>query len=253
MIAPNGEAPLAVVLAAGVGRRLGDLTAGRPKALLDVRGASLLERALRALEAAGFRDALIVTGHAAEAIDEFLGTRSGAIRTSSLFNPRFAEANNIVSLLAAADALRAGFCLLNSDIVFDPSLLADVRASGPGVWLVVDRDEPLGSEEMKVELDESGIVRRISKALDPAASVGEYIGIVRFDEPGTRVVLETARRLVAAGGTDLYYEDAMDGAAALLQARIIGTTGRGWTEVDDLADYQRAQRVAAELDSMIAP
>ena len=220
-----------------------------PKSLLEVNGLPLLERSLRALEAAGFADAIIVTGHAAPILDGFVERRSGDIRVRTVFTPSFAQTNNIVSLLAAGEWLRQGFCLLNTDIIFDASVLVDVRARSEGVWLVVDGDEPLGAEEMKVELDAGGRVRRISKNLDPQASYGEYIGIVRFDAHGADVVLREAEALVAAGNTDLYYEDAIDRAAAELEARIIATDRRAWTEVDDVADYERAQRVASTLDA----
>ena len=249
MTQSSDRLPPALLLAAGVGRRLGHMTERLPKALIEVNGVALLERSLLALEAAGFTDALIVTGHASAAVDQFLEKRAGAMRVRPVFNPRFAEANNIVSLLAAAEFLQQGFVLMNTDIIFDPSLLADVRGAGGGVWLVVDTDEPLGAEEMKVELDGAGCMRRISKKLNAETSVGEYIGIVRFDAPGAQVVLQAAESLVAAGGTDLYYEDAMDSAATELRARLISTRRRRWTEIDDMADFERAQRVAAALDA----
>lgn len=244
--------PPALLLAAGVGRRLGDMTAALPKALIEVHGETLLERSLRALEAAGFREGLIVTGHAAATVDSYLEQRRGSIHVRSVFNPRFAEANNIVSLLVAGEFLQDGFCLLNTDIIFEPSVLVDVFAAGDGAWLVVDGDEPLGAEEMKVQVDHAGRMTRINKKLPPETSVGEYIGIVRFDAHGARLVLDAASRLVAEGGTNLYYEDAMDSAATELQAQLIPTRRRLWTEVDDLADYERAQRVGAALDENVA-
>lgn len=248
----TAEAPVAVVLAAGVGRRLGNLTASRPKALIELGGVPLLERALQALESAGFGDALVVTGHAAAEIDKFLETRAGLIRTRTLFNPRYADTNNIMSLLAASDALDDGFCLLNSDIIFDHSLVSELSLDADGVWLIIDHDEPLGAEEMKVEVDESGVIRRISKSLDPLLAAGEYIGLARFDAPGAQTVLDAARTLVAGGGTHLYYEDAIDHSAARLGARIRPTSKRLWAEIDDLADYSRAQRLALELDGTTA-
>jgi choline kinase len=238
----------ALILAAGVGRRLAGINAGRPKAMLDLHGRPLLERALSALEASGWRQAIVVTGHAAATIEDFLAHRRGAIAVSTVHNPRFAETNNIVSMLAAADHLHRGFCLLNSDIVFGFSILRSVLSRGSGVWLAVDGDEVLGAEEMKVAVDGDGTLARISKQLDPAASVGEYIGIVKFDAPGAATVLESARALVREGGDQLYYEDAIDRAAGRLGAQLVFTAGVPWTEIDDEADYRRAIGVASRLD-----
>jgi choline kinase len=242
----------ALILAAGVGKRLEAINAGRPKAMVELGGRTLLERALAALEACGWPRAIVVTGHAAGTIDDFLEARDGVIQVETVHNPRYAETNNIVTMLSAAEHLASGFCLLNSDIVFGTAVLREVLAHVEGVWLAVDGDEKLGEEEMKVQLDDAGRLIRISKLLDPAASVGEYIGIVKFDAPGAAVVLDSARRLVRDGGENLYYEDAMDRAAERLGARPVLTRGVPWTEIDDEADYRRAIEVAARLDEVAA-
>jgi choline kinase len=238
----------AVILAAGVGRRIAARTNGGAKVLLDLGGRSLLERSVSGLVAAGFRDVVVVTGHAAESVREALTNLASGVTVMERCNPRYDTANNIVSVLAAADLVRDGFALLNSDIVFDPSILFDVARLNVGNWLVVDGDEPLGAEEMKVELDERDILARISKQLDPATCVGEYIGICRFDAAGAATLMGSAQRLVDGGFTHLYYEDAIDAAARELGMRPVWTRRRGWTEIDDDDDYQRARGVASALD-----
>jgi len=242
----------AVILAAGLGRRIAALSNGRPKALLELNGRSLLEREVDALQTAGFERVVVVTGYAAESIRPVMAEWRAAMVMSERWNARFATTNNIVSLLAAADVLGDGFCLLNSDIVFDPSILAELATLTAGSWLVIDGDEPLGAEEMKVTLDGDGVVTRISKGLDPGASAGEFIGISRFDPGGATTLLDAARRLVLEGGTGLYYEDAIDACAGELVARVLWTRGRRWTEIDDDVDYRRAQGVAEGLDASSA-
>jgi L-glutamine-phosphate cytidylyltransferase len=244
----RGSLPPAVVLAAGVGRRLAPLTDDRPKARVEVGTRTLLERALLALGAAGFARALVVTGHRAGQVDEFLAARDWPLSVTTRFNELYASTNNIVTLLVAEDWLRDGFCLLNSDIVFDPSLVQEVAAADAS-RLVVDTDEPLGDEEMKVVVDHSGRVVALNKQLPPADAAGEYIGIARLDGPATAVVLAAARRLVDSGHTDLYYEHALEAAAPEIDLRLIATDRRPWTEIDDHIDLARAQQVAAVLDA----
>ncbi len=239
--------PIAVILAAGVGRRLSPLTDDRPKALVAVEGSTFLERALEAVAAAGFERVVIVTGHRAEMIEAAVRDRAWPFDVRCVLNPRYATANNIVSFLAVEEDIRDGLCLLNSDIVFDASILRDVASAGQGCWLAIDLDEPLGAEEMKVELDGQGLVRRISKALPAGTCAGEYIGIARFDTAGAAAVIRHARQLVADGQTDLYYEDAFDRAAAELSIGTVSVKERAWTEVDDLVDFERAVQVARAL------
>jgi len=67
--------------------------------------------------------------------------------------------------------------------------------------------------------------------------------------PSAATALDGARRIVEEGGTNLYYEDAFARIAQYLTMRSIPTRGRVWTEVDDLVDRDRAERIAAELDA----
>jgi choline kinase len=239
----------AVILAAGLGRRIAALANGRPKSLLELHGRSLLDRQLHALAAAGFDDVIVVTGHAAPAMRDAIAATRAAVRVRECWNADHATANNIVSVLRVRELVEGGFCLLNSDITFDPTILLDVAALEGGNGLVVDGDEPLGDEEMKVILDTRGVLERISKGLDPAASAGEYIGICRFDAAGAARLMSAAAALVDAGQTGLYYEDAIDRAAGALDMRPIWTRGRAWTEIDDEVDFARAVRVAAAIDA----
>lgn len=242
----------AVILAAGFGRRIASISGGGPKALLPLHGRSLLERSLDGLAAAGFERVVVVTGHGADEVDGRLAERADGLAVSTVFNEAYASGNNILSMLAAESVGAGGFCLLNSDIVFEPSILADLRGLEAGNWLVLDGDEPLGAEEMKVTLDSAGRVLRISKQLVPAESAGEYIGIARFDATGAATLMASAARLVAGGGHDLYYEDAIDAAAADLAVGILWTRRRPWTEIDDDVDYRRALEVAASIDGAAA-
>lgn len=238
-----------MILAAGLGSRIAALTNGGPKAMLEVHGRTLLERSIDSLERAGFREVFVVTGHAAERIRPVLEAAPDGMTLVERWNPEYATANNIVSLLTAAGDIGDGFCLLNCDITFDPSILVDVAGLGEGNWMVIDGDEPLGEEEMKVTVDRDGIIDRVNKGLDPTVSVGEYIGIMRMDAVGASGLLASARRLVDAGEDQLYYEDAVDRAAADLSVHPFWTRRRQWTEIDDEVDFQRALQVAADLDA----
>jgi choline kinase len=215
--------------------------------MLELDGRPLLDHAIRALEQAGETEIVVITGHHRASIEAYVaGTRFAAdVRT--LFNPDYASANNIVSFLAARDILSSGGLLLNSDVVLDPTIVDDVVAAPAGAWLVIDDGHQLDEEDMKVELDVAGRMERISKGLDPRAAHGEYIGLARLDAPAARATLESAAALVAGGRSDLYYEDAFDGAATAAQFKPLSTRGRAWTEVDDALDLERALGIARTL------
>jgi choline kinase len=241
----------AVILAAGLGRRLGPLTADRPKATVEVLGRTLLERAITTIESVGIERVTIITGYRAASVEDLLRERSFRAQVATSHNPQFATTNNIVSFLHAAPLLRDGALLLNSDVIFHPAIIDAIESMPDGSWLVVDDTQPLDAEDMKVAADERGVIRQISKGLNPGTAVGEYIGVARLDQAGAGASLDAATELVRAGGDQLYYEDAIDRAASSAVFRVCSTGGAAWTEVDDLDDYQRAVRIAKDLDARL--
>lgn len=236
-----------MVLAAGPGRRLHPLTAALPKTLLPVAdGRTILDLALSNLAAVGVDDVVVVTGFAAGRVEERvrdLEQRHG-VRLALVFNERAEDWNNAYSLWLARETLHEGALLVNGDTVhpaaFEERLLAD---RGPGVLLAVDREKPLGDEEMKILLSETGGVRRISKDVDPAAAAGEYIGVALV-EAAAAAALSEALEATWRRDPSLYYEDGFQ--ELVDRGGEVGVAPVGnveWVEVDDHDDLARAREI----------
>jgi choline kinase len=236
-----------LVLAAGPGRRLQPLTDALPKTLLPLDdGRTILDLALANLGAAGIEDVVVVTGFAAERVEERateLERRHG-VRLELLFNERAEEWNNAYSLWLAREAFADGVLLVNGDTVHPGSVETSLLAArGPDVLLAVDREKQLGEEEMKVLLSENGTLRRISKELDPASSAGEYIGVALI-EPSAAGPLADALEATWRREPSLYYEDGFQELAdrgGELRGVPIGAVD--WVEVDDHDDLARAREL----------
>ena len=238
---------IGLVLAAGPGRRLRALTAALPKTLLPLAdGRTILDLALANLRSVGVEDVVVVTGFAAKRVEERTAEleRRHAVRLELLFNNRAEEWNNAYSLWLAREAFRQGVLLVNGDTVHPRSVEESlVAARGPAIVLAIDRDKPLGEEEMKVALSGNGTVRRISKRVDPAAADGEYVGVALIEasaaEPLAAALEATWRR-----DPSLYYEDAFQelvDRGGEVHVAPIGTVE--WVEVDDDADLARAREI----------
>jgi len=111
----------AIILAAGVGHRLGALTTHRPKCLLPLGEETILERQLRLLSAAGIDDVVVVVGFKAEQIAATVGD-SVTLR----HNPDFRTTGSVRSLQVAADFLEGDVLILNSDLVFTAPMLTEL-------------------------------------------------------------------------------------------------------------------------------
>jgi L-glutamine-phosphate cytidylyltransferase len=114
----------AVVLAAGLGTRLGQLTWDRPKCLVRVGGVPILERLAVILDEHGVERLVIVTGYGAQIIRDHIGHRFGGIAVEYVLNPAFATTNTMYSLWLARDLIDEAVLLVEGDVVFDGDLLA---------------------------------------------------------------------------------------------------------------------------------
>ena len=113
----------ALLLAAGTGSRLHPFTQYEPKCLTMVNGMSILERLVNNLDQHGFKRLVVVTGHLEHRIRDFLGDQFGDISIDYVFSPPYRTTNNVYSLWMAREAINEPFLLLESDLVFDGSLL----------------------------------------------------------------------------------------------------------------------------------
>jgi choline kinase len=239
-----------LVLAAGQAQRLRPLTAELPKTLLPVAGEdTILDLTLANLRRAGVEEAAVVTGFAAEKIEERapeLERRHG-VRLELVRNDR-PEWNNAYSLWVARHVFADGALLVNGDTVHPATVEETLLAArGGGLVLAVDDAKQLGREEMKVLLSPEGDLARIHKEVDPAAAHGEYIGLALI-EPDVAEPLADALEATWRHDTTLYYEDGFqvyaDGGGPV-RAAPIGAVD--WVEVDDFDDLARAREIACRF------
>lgn len=230
-----------VYLAAGRGSRLGDLTADRPKAMVEVGGRTLAERSFQYLRDAGFQRIVVVTGHQAAAFDHH--------DVETIFNDRWEIENNITSLWQARELVAAGCAIVNCDLLFEPQL-AERLANTAGTAILVDDVQPVDDESMKATATAAadghdGLLARLHKSLPHEQAVGEYIGLTRIDPEDGPHLAEILDQFIAAGNTQVYYEDAIEALAAQHPVRIERIGGTQWVEIDDHEDLARAREQTA--------
>jgi choline kinase len=240
---------IGMVLAAGWGKRLQPDTDNLPKTLLPVDGdRTILDIGIANLAAAGLEDVVVVTGFAAERIDERrdeLEERHG-VRVETLFNPKALDWNNAYSLWYARDYFAQGVLMVNGDTVHPASVEERVLAArgDDDLVIAVDDVKTLGEEEMKVHLSSAGHLDRIHKSLDPTTAAGEYIGVTLI-EPHAGERLADALEATWRRDPQQYYEDGFQELAdrgGKILAAPIGDVE--WVEVDDHTDLARARELA---------
>jgi len=233
----------AVILAAGEGKRLGELTRSKPKCLLTVRDKTIIEYQIEVLKwlGLGSSDIFVIGGYKFAKLKDFLGP-SGV---NLIYNGKHHEWNNIYSfyLIRGIRGIYGDFILINTDTLFHRGILEGLsREFGKGNYVVVDTGKELGEEEMKVII-EGGTVRRFGKDIDPAEAGGEYIGLALFNRELILPVFSTIEELIRRGLVHLWYEDALNRALDKVEIGYVPTFGLPWIEIDTPEDYRRAKEL----------
>jgi len=240
--------PTGLVLAAGAGRRLRPHTDELPKTLVPLgAGRTVLGSTLRNFAEVGIEHAVIVVGCLAGAIEQRvpeLESETG-LAISLVHNDHAEDRNNAYSLWCARELLqRTDVLLANGDTLHPASVQRALLGASCGqLTLAVDRHKQLGAEEMKVRLDPSGRLVRISKGL-PHDVEGEYIGVAHLPASRSAELVDALERTWAAD-VQRYYEDAFQLLAdegEPIAAVEIGAVD--WIEIDDLVDLARAEVLA---------
>ena len=231
----------AIILAAGVGKRLHAVSGGRPKCLIEIGGTSLLHRLLESLAACGVTEAVVVTGFEAEAVRAAVATPPAGMRIRTLQNARFTE-GAILSLATARECLDGPVLVMDADVLCSTAMIRRLVLSHHESAFLLDASSPnTGEEQMLLVRD--GWVRNIVRGGAPGYELmGESIGFLKLDADAARLLRELLDERIAAGHTGIEHEEVYP---ALLAARQVGyerVDGMPWTEIDFPEDVVRAER-----------
>jgi choline kinase len=243
----------AVILSAGQGRRLLPLTESSPKCLLPISGKTIIEWQIDALLATGIEEISVVTGFQTGLVEALLQQRypdHKQIRT--LFNPFFEVADNLASCWIARSVMDCNFLLLNGDTIFDVSLLTQVLESESApITLSVDYKKVYDADDMKVQLDEKGLVKHVNKTLSEDQIDAESIGLIYFRSNGPilfRDAVEEALRYPAE--LKSWYLTIIDALAGKHLVNVCAISGHRWCEIDYSSDLTKAQELFSKQNNM---
>lgn len=227
----------AVILAAGMGMRLGPVGTTQPKGLLRLGPQPIITESIAQLRHHGITRIVIVTGHRADQLAPLAATASDIVL---VHNPRYAESGSMYSLYCARTLLDEPFLLLESDLVYEPRAIAAVLdAPGPDVILL---SGPTGAGDEVYAAGDGHRLAGLSK--DRAALpnvVGELVGISKISVPLFTHMLAAAERAFQTTLQVAYETDMLIAAAQTIPVAYELIPDLVWTEIDDTAQLERAR------------
>ena len=228
----------AVILAAGMGNRLGDLTDDMPKATVKACGKELIRYAI---DFASFDsridDIIVVTGFKSEILQPVLDSINQKLRI--VHNPRFEE-GNILSVATAMDLVDDAFIMMNVDHIYPNRLIGDIISRMDKISGICDNDRTLGADDMKVKVASSGAIEKISKNLNEF-DYG-YIGMTTCEKSSLKKYKNALSEVISNKGTKSCAEDVLGHLAAEGErVNICNVSGISWLEIDTKDELIRAE------------
>jgi choline kinase len=225
----------AIIMAAGYGRRLEQLTKGKPKSYLKVNGETLIERQLRLIREIGIDDIIIVTGYQKNRFETDFASQD----VSFAFNPFYMTTNVLVSFWCAQHLLHDDFIYFHADTIFHEKIFENLMKADHDIVLPIDF-KTCKEEDMKVKIINDAVVE-INKEMSSETADGEFIGVTKIRSR----ILEDLKSVVVNAMEEnrfqSFFEHAIQELIDLKKAHVgcIPTDGLPWCEIDFEEDYQR--------------
>lgn len=236
----------AIILAAGVGRRLGKDGQIQPKCLLKFNGKSLLERHLNNLHHYKIDEVVIAVGYQAQKIQDEIKALGAENWVSTVYNPDYTK-GSVISLWTVRQHLVAGddILLMDADVLYDRRIIERlVKTNIPNCFLL-DRDFEAGDEPVKLCVRDNYLVE-FRKQIAPGLAydfAGESVGFFRFGSIAAHRIATHTEQYVADGRHDEPYEEVIRDLLLETPEKFgyEDITGLAWLEIDFPQDIQRAQ------------
>ena len=231
----------AIILAAGVGKRLWQVTQHRPKCLIEIGGQTLLHRYLTSLRSVGIHSVDMIVGYKQEMIRTAVAVNDSGIRVNFLVNEQF-HRGSISSLWIARMALDDDAIIMDADVLFHQEILRRLVQSPHENALLMDETVKQTGEECMVVV-ESGRVIALTKTMPLHYDyAGEGVGFLKVRHADAPHVVASLKTHVDRGDWQMEYEDALVGFFRDVKVGHEKIGGLPWTEIDFIEDVAKAER-----------
>ena len=246
----------AIILAAGMGKRLKALTQDNTKCMVKVNGVALIDRALAQLDELDLKRIVIVVGYEGRKLIDYIDTLDVATPIEYVFNPVYDRTNNIYSLYLAKDQLlQDDTLLLESDIIFEDGILRDLVDDPRPTLALVDKYESwMDGTVVKLDADDciTAFIPGKNFEFDDIPEYFKTVNIYKFSREfsATHYVPFLEAYSMALGNNE-YYEQVLRVITMLddSELRAYRLTGQMWYEIDDLQDLDIAESMFAPTDA----
>lgn len=227
----------AVILAAGLGSRLGNLKKDRPKAFVEIGGTTLIDRSIQLLIDKGIGQIIIGTGYLNETFDE-LTNRYPQVTTFK--NPIYDKTGSMYTLYVLHEMIKDSFLLLEGDLLYESSAL-DYILQDENENIILASDATFSGDEVYIQANHDGLLEEMSKDKSKLTHTsGELVGISKLTPKALKAMVAFSQKNYDVKDFNIHYEDAMVGIAKIVTLHVKVVEDMAWCEIDDPSHLQRA-------------
>lgn len=249
----------AIILAAGMGKRLGKYTQDNTKCMVKVNGVTLIDRTLTQLSQLNLTKVILVIGYKGENLRNYIGNEYKGMKIEYIENPIYNKTNNIYSLSLAKEQLQQDDTLLiESDLIFEDSLFPMIVNDPYPNLAMVDKYETWMDGTMVRLDDENNIVNFVPKKAFKYSDVDFYyktVNIYKFSKEFSRShYVPFLEAYTKALGTNEYYEQVLRVITLLdkCELKALPLNGQKWYEIDDVQDLDIAETIFAPKNERLS-
>lgn len=242
----------AIILAAGMGNRLGDYTKNNTKAMVEVNGIKLIERTLNSLHKFGVNEVVIVVGYKKDNLVKFVLDNYQDMNIKFIENNDYSTTNNIYSLYLAKEELNDDIILLESDIIFEENVIRNLLCDPEKNIVLVDKYERWMDGTVTLIDENNNITKFLNKSEFDWKQIKYYYKTVNIYKLSKEFIqskyIPFLEAHIKSEGMNSYYEQVLKVITQLdsvkLKAKII--KGYKWYEIDDVQDLDIASVIFNE-------
>lgn len=249
----------AIILAAGMGKRLGEYTADNTKCMVPVNGVRLIDRTLGQLARLNLKRVIIVVGYEGQKLMDHIGNRyDGQLKIEYVDNPIYDKTNNIYSLALAKDKMvEDDTLLIESDLIFEDGMF-DLLLNNtfPNLALVAKYETWMDGTMVCIDED-CNIVNFVPKSAFRYADVDKYyktVNIYKFSrEFSQNRYVPFLEAYMKSVGLNEYYENVLRIISFLNshELKALPITSEKWYEIDDKQDLDIAEALFSDTETLL--
>lgn len=255
----------AIILAAGMGSRMGELTLERPKCLFEINGETVIESQIKSLESCGINDISVVVGYKKEMIIEKCKKFDIKFYTNPLYN----KTGVLESLYCAEKELNDPVVIIYGDIYLKENSIQEILKNKDDFCLAVDNSKKIDCEKenafenyanqkirkgsTKVKIID-GYIKKISKELLSEETSGESVGITKLSARGSEIFKSKIKNLIETGEIFKYPGISNLIVQLIIEHEKIGAAYIGessYAELDYKSDYEKAKKIFGKKEVIL--